>query len=159
MNTTFKHWKVYIPLILLLFVRFLIKIVNKLPQINFSEACDTASGNYHQTGVYCLNKIQFEGITWYLVRRTDQNTAKWHPSTDDAAGSETYGTVFNNDSGTDTFSIQYDTIPWTYIMFAWGDFQEWIIVERSVFETFITTVCNTNCDISLFKTSEPNESP
>ena len=50
--------------------------------------------------------MEFEGIMWYLVRRTAE-TDHWHDATDNALGTDTYGTGRNGPTGTETFSIKY----------------------------------------------------
>ncbi|MDP6772068.1 MAG: hypothetical protein QF704_15300 [Anaerolineales bacterium] len=86
--------------------------------------------------------MQFEGENWYLTRRSASAT-KFHPATDDARGSESYGDGFNNPTGSDTFSIQYNTLDWDKIMFAWGSLDEWLILEKAAFEYLIAL---TNCN-------------
>ena len=49
---------------------------------------------------------------------------KWHPATDNALGSESYGDINPDPLGKDnTFSMQYNQMKWTEILFAWGDLQ------------------------------------
>ena len=67
-----------------------------------------------------LSTMEFEGETWFLARRNAQENS-WHPATDNATGSESYGTVFKNSTGPDTFSIKYDALNWNKILFAWGN--------------------------------------
>ncbi|MDP6585159.1 MAG: hypothetical protein QF535_10915 [Anaerolineales bacterium] len=43
-------------------------------------------------------------MTWFLMRRNAE-TNKWHPATDNATGSDVYGTFDNNPQGSETFSI------------------------------------------------------
>ncbi|MDP6771584.1 MAG: hypothetical protein QF704_12860 [Anaerolineales bacterium] len=45
----------------------------------------------------------------------------WHPSTDDSLGLDTYGVAQNGPTGHDTFSLEYNTRPWTKILYAWGN--------------------------------------
>ena len=85
--------------------------------------------------------MELEGETWYLGRRNAE-TDKWHPATDNALGSESYGTA-TNPTGPDTFSIKYDTLNWNKILFAMGNLEYWMILERSVFENF---AAETTCD-------------
>ncbi len=100
--------------------------------------------------------MQFEDDNWYLMRRNAQTDA-WHPATDNALGSEAYGTAQNNPLGSDTFSLQYDTLPWTKILFAWGNLEAWVMLERSVLESFIANAGCENCVIDILKKSSPDE--
>jgi hypothetical protein len=73
--------------------------------------------------------MELEGETWYLFRRNAQ-PENAHPATDNAAGTDSYGTGFNNPTGTDTFSVKYSTSAWTRILFATGNLAKWVILER-----------------------------
>ena len=91
-----------------------------MPSLNL--VCDIEN-NYFEYNSACvlLATSEFEGETWYLVRRNAQ-TIKWHHASDNATGSDSYGTVSNNPTGPDIFSIKYDTCKWNKILFAWGNF-------------------------------------
>ncbi len=56
----------------------------------------------------CLHTTTVLGETFYLMRRNAQPDA-YHPSTDNALGTEAaYGTYSNDPQGTETFGIPYD---------------------------------------------------
>ena len=100
--------------------------------------------------------MEFDGETWYLARRNAQTDA-WHPANDNALGTQSYGNVFNNPTGSDTFSIKYDQFNWGKIMFAWGTFEHWIILDRSVLENSIAEGACAKCMLPIYKSSEPDD--
>ena len=76
--------------------------------------------------------MRFENENWILVRRVNNIfTGRWHPATDNALGSESYGTNQKNDPiGPYTFSVKYDTFQWDKILFATEDLSYFIILEK-----------------------------
>ncbi len=66
--------------------------------------------------------MRFQDENWFLARRT-ASTTNWHPAIDNALGTESYGTNDNDPLGSETFSVEYSTLPWTRILFAWGNLE------------------------------------
>ena len=91
-----------------------------------------------------------------MMRRNAQADL-WHPSTDNALGSDEYGTFSNDPQGAETFSIRYDYLAWTKILFRSGDETEYIVMDRSVLETLVSdaatgTDCS-YCDVPMVTSS------
>ncbi|MDP6772515.1 MAG: hypothetical protein QF704_17540, partial [Anaerolineales bacterium] len=74
------------------------------------------------------------------MRRVHNAYTTWHPATDNALGSHVYGTFSNDPEGTETFSIRYDNLQWSKIMFSSGDGSEYIVMARSVLENLVSEV-------------------
>ena len=55
--------------------------------------------------------MEHEGSFWWLVRRNAQ-VGYWFEATDDAMGIDIYGDNFNNPTGTDSFSVEYNSMNW-----------------------------------------------
>ena len=90
-------------------------------------------GYYAWFGSLCLSMMKFEDENWYLVRRNAQ-TDKWHPASDNALGTEeAYGTSWDDPIGTETFNLKYSEFAWDKIMFAWGNLESWIVLDRTHF--------------------------
>jgi hypothetical protein len=81
-----------------------------------------------------------EGENYLLVRRMG-SIKKWHPGTDSAMGNvegskytKGYGSYVASETvmGETHFGLDYSTIPWKKILFAYGDFSQWVIYTREV---------------------------
>ena len=90
-----------------------------------------------------------------MVRR-NAKTDEWHEATDNALGTDTYGTAKNDPIGATTFSIAYKEFKWTKIMFAFGSLDKWIVLERTNFETVVEAGCSGECGgaITVVKASD-----
>ena len=93
------------------------------------------------------------------MRRNAQSNA-WHPSTDNATGTDVYGTFSNDPIGPETFSIKYDNLAWTKIAFRTGDETEYVFVDRTVLQNLITNAKDGNvandcesCEVPLLGSS------
>ncbi|MDP6771582.1 MAG: hypothetical protein QF704_12850 [Anaerolineales bacterium] len=58
--------------------------------------------------------------------------------------------------GADTFSEKYQKFAFSKIMFAWGNLNQWLIIERDVFEVVVATGNCVSCTIDIFDSSEPD---
>eukprot|EP01080_Neovahlkampfia_damariscottae_P002009 gene2009-1516_t len=80
--------------------------------------------------VYC--DMNFEGGGWMLVRR-HKPSQKWDNPKDKLKGNAQYGNIdFNKVSPTinESFSLKFDTIPFTYFLFITGDGKKWLICHK-----------------------------
>jgi len=92
----------------------------KTPNDDFSDVMPAANGKYVFGGIIGNDE-------WELVRRVGPGTT-WHPSTDNLAGTETYGTPADHTANT-TFSIPWGSC--SFFLFATGDMQKWLIASQS----------------------------
>ena len=67
-----------------------------------------------------------------MVRHAPGGYDKWHPATDDLAGTEAYGDSANGPMSREAWSIVFDTAVSGYdeLLFSSGDCTLWIIVKK-----------------------------
>merc|ERR1719433_1811268 len=80
------------------------------------------------------------GQTWYLVRHQEQGN-RWHPATDNLAGTDEYGTSTGSASG-EAFSIPFKTYPWTQMLISSGDMSMWVVLNRNDIEDCLSGTIN-----------------
>ena len=83
--------------------------------------------------VDCLHcGYYLDGGGWTLVRHAPGGYDKWHPATDDLAGTEAYGDSANGPMSREAWSIVFDTAVSGYdeLLFSSGDCTLWLIVKK-----------------------------
>ena len=78
------------------------------------------------TGTYVFGGV-IGNDPWELVRRVKPGTT-WHPSTDDLAGTDQYGTYDPSLTANATFSVPFQC---SFFLFATGDMKNWLIASKS----------------------------
>ena len=74
-------------------------------------------------------QMQWQGETWYLVRRVHGSSAHWHAATDDLRGSAHYGVYRNESLADSSFSIPFGE-NYTRVLLATGDMSQWLVLDR-----------------------------
>jgi hypothetical protein len=80
--------------------------------------------------VYC--DMKFEGGGWMLVRRQKPDK-KWTSPNDNLAGKKPFGSIDLRKSSpniNESFSMKFDSIPFTHFLFITGDQSKWLICHR-----------------------------
>ena len=69
---------------------------------------------------------------WTLVRHAPGGYDKWHPATDDLAGTDEYGDPANGPMSREAWSIAFDAAVSGYdeLLFSSGDCSMWLIVKK-----------------------------
>ena len=83
--------------------------------------------------VDCLHfGYYLDGGGWTLVRHAPGGYDKWHPATDDLAGTEAYGDSAKGPMSREAWSIVFDTAVSGYdeLLFSSGDCTLWLIVKK-----------------------------
>ena len=66
---------------------------------------------------------------WVKVRHVPASEGKWHPATDNLAGSDVYGTESSSINAA-AWSIKFDDIKFDYFLFATGNKFRWMIMSK-----------------------------
>ena len=89
--------------------------------------------------IICDPSLVGEG--WQLVRHVPASHNGWHPATDNARGSEVYGT-YSELNDAPAFSIKYDTINFNEFLFATGDCSYFLRTTKQYVWTFYQSAYN-----------------
>jgi len=95
---------------------------------------------------------------WQLVRRVGTSASRWHPATDNVAGTDVYGTFTDNFLSDSTFSRKYDDIVFDQFLFATGSFSRFLIMTPDAVGRFNGGSCYDYDERDVIK-SGSNNSP
>lgn len=73
--------------------------------------------------------MQFEGKTWYLVRRASYESGHWHQARDDLKGFDNYGQYDWNPLSTRSFSTSFGQ-RYSKVLVATGDISNWMVLDK-----------------------------
>ena len=97
-------------------------------QIETSAQCEEAASAFELPSRKEPYSMQFQGKTWYLVRRAVGD--HWHNATDDLAGTDNYGQYKWDPLSDSGFSTSFGE-RYTQLLVATGDLKNWVILNRS----------------------------
>lgn len=75
----------------------------------------------------CKSKTQANCCGWTEVRYVMPDHGKWHPATDQLAGTQAYGIPFNNRNN---WSIRFSHMTYDQFLFTTGDRSKWLVVNK-----------------------------